>query len=87
VVGGFAVYFIGLTIGGLVQGFAMLDVTRPFSDSVQVVLPYLEIRSLGGALMVLGHLIFAAHFIAALMQPDAQAPASNAHDTQSAVPA
>ncbi len=87
VVAGFAIYFIGLTIGGLLQGFAMLDVTRPFSDSVQVVLPYLKIRSVGGALMVVGHLIFAAHFLAALLQRNAQAPAAPPHDTRPAVSA
>jgi cytochrome c oxidase cbb3-type subunit 1 len=61
--GGFALYFIGLTIGGWLQGLAMLDAARPFMDSVAVTLPYLKARSLGGGLMVLGHLVFAAHFI------------------------
>ena len=28
-----------------------------------VTLPYLQARSVGGALMVLGHLIFALHFV------------------------
>ncbi|NYT35739.1 hypothetical protein ERD78_02555 [Allopusillimonas soli] len=64
VVGGFAVYFIGLTIGGWLQGLAMLDATRPFIDSVRVTIPYLESRSVGGALMTLGHLVFAFHFVA-----------------------
>ena len=42
----------------------MLDASRPFMDSVAVTLPYLKARSVGGGLMVLGHLVFAAHFIA-----------------------
>jgi cytochrome c oxidase cbb3-type subunit 1 len=40
----------------------MLDASRPFMDSVQVTLPYLKARSVGGAMMGLGHVVFAAHF-------------------------
>jgi len=61
---GFAVYFIGLTIGGWLQGLAMLDAGTPFMQSVALTLPYLEARSIGGALMTLGHLVFAVHFFA-----------------------
>ncbi len=60
---GFAVYFIGLTIGGWLQGSAMVDAAKPFMDSVAVTLPYLKSRSIGGGLMILGHLIFMIHFI------------------------
>ena len=59
---GFAVYFIGLSIGGWLQGLAMLDAKQPFMASVAVTLPYLEARSLGGGLMTLGHLVFGTHF-------------------------
>ncbi len=61
VIGGFAIYFIGLSIGGWLQGLAMLDANRPFMDSVNVTKPYLLVRTLGGTLMTLGHLIFALH--------------------------
>ncbi len=64
VVGGFAIYFIGLSIGGWLQGLAMLDASKPFMDSVHVTIPYLKARSIGGAIMTLGHLVFAFHFIA-----------------------
>lgn len=64
VVTGFAIYFVGLSIGGWLQGLAMLDASKPFMDSVAVTLPYLQARSVGGALMTLGHLVFAFHFIA-----------------------
>ncbi|MBR0552593.1 cbb3-type cytochrome c oxidase subunit I [Stakelama marina] len=67
VVIGFAIYFVALSIGGILQGLAMLDATRPFSDSVILLKPYLESRSLGGGLMTLGHLLFAAHFTAMLI--------------------
>lgn len=64
VVLGFSIYFVGLSIGGWLQGMAMLDATRPFMDSVAVTIPYLKSRSVGGAIMGLGHLVFAIHFIA-----------------------
>jgi cytochrome c oxidase cbb3-type subunit 1 len=63
VVTGFGVYFTGLTIGGWLQGLAMLDASIPFIDIVHMTIPYLESRSVGGALMTLGHLVFAVHFI------------------------
>jgi cytochrome c oxidase cbb3-type subunit 1 len=59
---GFAIYVIWLSIGGWLQGLAMLDVARPFMDSVTLTVPYLQARSLGGGLMTLGHFVFALHF-------------------------
>lgn len=61
---GIGIYFIGLTIGGWLQGLAMLDASRPFMDSVALTIPYLQWRSVGGALMVLSHVIFVGHFMA-----------------------
>ena len=58
---GFATYLITLSIGGVLQGMALLDPARPFMDSVAVTLPWLQGRTLGGALMTLGHLVFAWH--------------------------
>ena len=62
VLSGFAIYFLGLSWGGWFQGLAMLDKNVPFMDSVRLTIPYLQARSVGGALMTLGHLVFAAHF-------------------------
>ncbi|KUY81192.1 cbb3-type cytochrome c oxidase subunit I [Burkholderia sp. RF4-BP95] len=59
---GFAIYFVSLTIGGVLQGIALLDPARPFMASVQVLTPYLQARTLGGALMTAGHFVFAYHF-------------------------
>ena len=59
---GFAIYFIGLSIGGWLQGVAMLDISKPFMESVTVTIPYLKSRTLGGSLMALGHLVFVFHF-------------------------
>jgi len=61
---GFAIYFVGLSIGGWLQGMAMLDASKPFIDSVNVTIPFLKSRTVGGSLMTLGHLVFAGHFIA-----------------------
>jgi cytochrome c oxidase cbb3-type subunit 1 len=61
---GFGIYFIWLSIGGWLQGLAMLDEKTPFMESVALTLPYLQARSIGGGLMTLGHLVFAAHFFA-----------------------
>ncbi|MDR3451846.1 MAG: cbb3-type cytochrome c oxidase subunit I [Rhodoferax sp.] len=79
--GGFAIYFIGLSIGGWLQGEAMLDATRPFMDSVALTIPYLEARSMGGAIMGVGHLIFAAHFVAMVLNlgPNRNQPALFPH--------
>jgi len=65
---GLGVYFVSLTIGGLLQGLAMLDPARPFLDSLTVTLPYLTARSVGGTLMTLGHFIFAYHFLALVLK-------------------
>jgi cytochrome c oxidase cbb3-type subunit 1 len=64
---GLAVYFVFLSIGGWMQGLAMLDAARPFMDSVRLTIPWLEWRSVGGSLMVLGHLVFAYHFLLLLL--------------------
>ncbi|RQS16005.1 hypothetical protein DIE07_00455 [Burkholderia sp. Bp9002] len=59
---GFFIYFVPLTIGGVLQGIALLDPARPFMDSVDVLTPYLAARTMGGLLMTLGHFAFAYHF-------------------------
>jgi cytochrome c oxidase cbb3-type subunit 1 len=60
---GILVYFVFLSIGGVLQGLKMLDASAPFQDSVLVTHPYLIARSVGGALMTLGHIIFAYHVL------------------------
>ncbi len=59
---GIAIYVIGLSIGGWLQGQAMLDASRPFMESVNVTKPYLVIRTVGGVLMVASHFVFAWHY-------------------------
>ncbi|MFU1981442.1 cbb3-type cytochrome c oxidase subunit I [Bordetella hinzii] len=61
---GFAIYFLSLSVGGWLQGIALLDATTSFADITRDIRPYLEGRSLGGGLMTLGHLLFGAQVIA-----------------------
>ena len=70
---GIALYFTALTVGGWLQGLAMLDASRPFMESVALTLPYLRARSVGGALMGLAHVVFVAHFIWLLCSRSSQA--------------
>jgi cytochrome c oxidase cbb3-type subunit 1 len=58
---GIAIYVLALTVGGLLQGFAMLDPATPFLQSVAITLPWLHLRTLGGVLMTAAHLVFAYH--------------------------
>ena len=64
---GIALYFIALSVGGWLQGEAMLDAQRPFMESVLLTLPYLKARSIGGGLMLASHLVFVAHFICVVL--------------------
>ncbi|QET01589.1 hypothetical protein FOB72_05730 [Cupriavidus pauculus] len=75
--GGIGVYFVGLSIGGWYQGLAMLDASRPFMDSVTLTIPYLKARSIGGAMMLVSHLFFAANFVSAIfgLGPNRHRPA------------
>jgi len=65
---GIVIYVVSLTIAGWKQGVALLDATMPFMDIVRMTMPALQARTVGGALMTLGHLVFAFHFVAMLMR-------------------
>jgi cytochrome c oxidase cbb3-type subunit 1 len=69
---GWGVYFLPLSVGGWLQGLAMLDASRPFMESVALTQPYLIARSVGGSLMTLGHLVFAVHFLMMLRREGPQ---------------
>lgn len=71
VVTGFAVYMITLSIGGVLQGLALLDPARGFMESVAVTMPWLQGRSIGGAMMTLGHLVFALHVLLMIVKSGA----------------
>lgn len=58
-ISGIAVYFIFLTIGGVVQGLQMQNPDIGFSQIVEGTKPYLWARTIGGTLMTLSHFVFA----------------------------
>lgn len=72
VVAGFAAYIVLLSIGGVLQGLVLLDPAKPFIESVRITHPWLIGRSVGGALMTTGHIVFAVHFYLALRAAEAQ---------------
>ncbi|MDQ8203050.1 cbb3-type cytochrome c oxidase subunit I [Pelagicoccus sp. SDUM812003] len=47
--------------GGVIQGMQMQDASVPFSQIVADTKPYLWVRTVAGALMTLGHLVFVGH--------------------------
>lgn len=56
---GMAVYWIGLSYGGVLQGLAMNDPEVAFLDLMSDTAPYLLSRSVAGILMTVGHIAFA----------------------------
>ena len=60
---GIALYVVSMTVGGILQGFYMNDASRPFMESVDVTKHYLLARSIGGVLILIGHLFFIYIFI------------------------
>jgi cytochrome c oxidase cbb3-type subunit 1 len=56
---GVVLYWLGLSLGGVVQGFALDNPDRPFLEVVAVTVPFLWSRTVTGTLMVAGHVAFA----------------------------
>jgi cytochrome c oxidase cbb3-type subunit 1 len=73
---GILTYFGALTVGGIVQGLALLDPATPFLDVVRGTLPWLELRSVAGIGMTVAHVAFAvnvgAHLVGAAPRASAQ---------------
>ncbi len=65
---GMAIYWIALTWGGWFQGLMLNDKDVPFMDIVNYTLPYLQMRSIAGILMTIGHLAFAGLFFLNLLR-------------------
>ncbi len=59
---GVALYVIPLAIGGVLQGLALDNPDLPFRESVDVVRPYLLVRTISGFVLTAGHLVFTWHF-------------------------
>ncbi len=56
---GILIMFISLTTGGLYQGYLWTDPTIPFIETVKAMMPFWEWRTVGGALMFTGQVLFA----------------------------
>lgn len=85
---GIAIYFVGLSIGGWLQGMALNRSDTPFMEIMAATIPYLKVRTVGGSLMTLGHVALAISFLwmlfkrrdaAAKTVPTLFAPASPAN--------
>lgn len=60
---GLAVYFVSMSVAGVLQGLVLLDPDQSFLASLAATAPYLAWRSLGGIMMTAGHLLFALHVV------------------------
>jgi cytochrome c oxidase cbb3-type subunit 1 len=60
---GIFLYVFGLAIGGVLQGLALHNLERPFSDSVLAASPWLWVRTIAGLLLTLGHFVFFTHIL------------------------
>jgi cytochrome c oxidase cbb3-type subunit I len=61
--GGIFAYVVGLSIGGVYQGLALLDPAQTFEASVRAVAPWLTVRSFSVLVLSAGHLVFAWHIV------------------------
>ena len=58
---GVALLFLGLGLGGLLQGFKLSDPTVPFIDVARKTVPFVGLSTLGVLLLLLGQLAFLAN--------------------------
>jgi cytochrome c oxidase cbb3-type subunit I len=58
---GITVYWVGLGIGGVIQGVEMNNANIAFIDVVRQTIPWLVLRSASGIVLTIGHLAFAAN--------------------------
>ncbi len=59
---GIGIYVIAMCTGGVLQGYAMNDASKPFVDVVRLTRPWLHARSVSGMMIGSGHLVFAYLF-------------------------
>lgn len=65
---GVLLMFGSLTIGGILQGFALYDPTVTFQSSLDFAAPFRILRGLSGFLLLAGHLVFATLFVQMLLK-------------------
>lgn len=64
---GIIIYAVGLGIGGWLQGEELRNVEGTFEHSMRLTIPYLIIRSVGGTLMLLSHIIMLYNVLSLLI--------------------
>ncbi len=79
---GISLYFLALTIGGWLQGMAMNNPAEPFVNVVAGTRGWLILRSIGGSMMGLGHLVFAFLFFEMLWRAGPRRGASPWEDAK-----
>ncbi len=57
-----------LLLGGIKEGLTWDDPSRDITAVLQETLPYLRARSIAWLLLILGHFIFAVHFLIMLLR-------------------
>lgn len=63
---GIIIYAVSLGIGGWLQGEELRNIHGSFEQSMKLTVPYLVIRSIGGTLMLLSHLLMLYNVISIL---------------------
>jgi cytochrome c oxidase cbb3-type subunit 1 len=66
---GITVYWVGLSIGGWMQGLEMNRSSLAFIDIVQHTVPWLFVRSVAGILLTIGHVALAVNVVWMLLTP------------------
>ncbi len=64
--GGVLFYAVALGTGGILQGMELRDPDSSFQRSMEITIPYLLARSVGGTAMLASHLIFAYNLMSIL---------------------
>ncbi len=67
---GILVYAIGLGIGGWLQGVELRNIHGTFEQSVRLTIPYLILRSGGGTLMLISHILMLYNVLSLLLSTD-----------------
>jgi cytochrome c oxidase cbb3-type subunit 1 len=65
---GIGMMVVVLTIGGILQGLALLDPNITFMASLDYTKPWLFLRSVSGVLLTAGHIVFAVSFTLLLLK-------------------
>ncbi len=65
---GIGIMVSALTLGGLIQGFALYDVNVSFMQSVQFAAPFRLVRAVSGILLTAAHVVFAVLFVQMLLR-------------------